>query len=153
MSPFNAFIFTLGLDTLDLRMRDLSAKTLGLARLCEAHPAVELVMHAELGPNAAGIQRYFPHGTGGLFSFKLRGDIKNVRAFFDALSVIPVATNIGDARTIVQHVETTSHSQCSTDQLRDAGIPSGLLRVSVGLETFETLESEFNAALTAAMQP
>lgn len=150
LSPFNAYIFSLGMDTLDLRMRDISRRTLAIAQLCEKHPAVELVFHAELGPKAKGVEKYFPNGTGGLFSFKLHGDESNVRRFFDALQLIPVATNIGDARTIVQHVETTSHSQLSPDQLTAAGIPRNLLRVSMGLESLEDLTVEFTRALDNA---
>lgn len=150
MSPFNAFIFTLGLDTLDLRMRDISRRTLAIAQLCEKHPAVDLVFHAEIGPKAKGVDKYFPNGTGGLFSFRLKGDESNVKRFFEALELIPVATNIGDSRTIVQHVETTSHSQLSPEQLEAAGIPRNLLRVSMGLESLEDLTEEFQRALANA---
>jgi O-acetylhomoserine (thiol)-lyase len=151
MSPFNAYLFTLGLDTLDLRMRDISHRTLEIAKLCAKHRAVDLVLHAELGPKATGIEKYFPIGTGGLFSFKLKGNLDNVRKFFDALSMIPVATNIGDSKTIVQHVESTSHSQLSRDQLAAAGIPTGLLRVSMGLESLDKLTKEFTTALDASI--
>lgn len=150
MSPFNAFLFSLGLDTLDLRMIDISRRTLELARLCAADPAVELVLHPELGPCSSGIHEYFPQGTGGLFSFQLRGGIDNVKQFFGALSFIPVATNIGDSKTIIQHVETTSHSQLTQEQLNAAGIPPNLLRVSVGLEPLEKLVAEFKECLAAA---
>jgi O-acetylhomoserine (thiol)-lyase len=152
MSPFNAFLFQLGLDTLDLRMRDISSRCLSLAKYCQSHSAVGTVLHAELGPSAQGIERYFPHGTGGLFSFSLKGGKPAIERFFDALSMIPVATNIGDSKTIIQHVESTSHSQLSQQQLDAAGILPGLLRVSVGLESLDKLIAEFETALAAAMQ-
>lgn len=150
LSPFNAYLFQLGLDTLDLRMRDISKRCLELAKYCDAHLSVGIVLHAELGAAATGIERYFPQGTGGLFSFTLNGGMPAIHRFFDALSLIPVATNIGDSRTIVQHVESTSHSQLSREKLDAAGIPSGLLRVSVGLEPIEKLLAEFKTALGAA---
>ena len=151
MSPFNAYLFMLGLDTLDLRMKDISYRCLELAKFLEQHRAVDLVLHAELGSKCAGITEYFPNGTGGLFSFKLHGDIKQVRQFFDALSMIPVATNIGDSKTIVQHVESTSHSQLSAQQLTAAGIPANLLRISMGLESLDKLLKEFDTALNATL--
>lgn len=150
LSPFNAYLFQLGLDTLDLRMRDISKRCLELALYCQSHSSVDLVLHPEIGTAADGIERYFPRGTGGLFSFTLHGGMPAIQRFFDALSLIPVATNIGDSRTIVQHVESTSHSQLSREKLDAAGIPSGLLRVSVGLEAIEKLLAEFNTALGSA---
>lgn len=150
LSPFNAYLFQLGLDTLDLRMRDISYRTLELARFCHSHPCVGVVLHAEVGPHSAGIEKYFPRGTGGLFSFTLKQQgYEAIQKFFGSLSLIPVATNIGDSRTIVQHVESTSHSQLTQEQLAAAGIPPGLLRVSVGLEPLDKLLKEFSCALSS----
>ncbi|CCE98562.1 K01740 O-acetylhomoserine (thiol)-lyase (plasmid) [Sinorhizobium fredii HH103] len=147
MSPFNAFLFSLGCDTLALRMRDISVRTEGLARFLHAHPAVDVVLHPSISDQAHLVSRYFPNGSGGLLSFRIKGGEQSVRSFFDNLPSLPVATNIGDSVTIVQHVETTSHSQLAPAALTAAGIVPDLLRVSVGLEPLEQLIDEFTCAL------
>jgi O-acetylhomoserine (thiol)-lyase len=153
MSPFHAYLFLLGLETLDMRMRVISENTYAVAKYCSEHPAVDLVFQAEMNPANTLIKRYFPRGTGGLFSFRLADGNKSVARLFQSFEMLPVATNIGDSRTIIQHVETTSHSQLSREQLTAAGIPEGLLRVSMGLESKEDLLAEFEHILNACAVP
>lgn len=148
MSPFNAFIFSLGLDTLMLRMKDISARSRQLAGYLSQHPAVDLVLYPALRENDGIVQRYFPLGAGGLLSFHIRGGREAVETFFKRLRTLPIATNIGDRITIIQHVETTSHSQLSVSESEAAGIVPNLLRVSVGLEPIEQLIDEFAFALS-----
>ncbi|MBN1350017.1 O-acetylhomoserine aminocarboxypropyltransferase/cysteine synthase [candidate division KSB1 bacterium] len=147
LSPFNAYLFLNGMETLRLRMDHLSSKSLMLAKWLQAQPQVKTVCYPDLNSNAALLDKYFPGGTGGLLSFSLHGGWKEVERLFNRLSTIQIAANIGDCKTILQHVGCTSHNQLDSKQLAEFGIEKNLLRLSVGLEPLEVIQADLQHAL------
>lgn len=152
MSPFNAFLFLLGLETLSLRMDRHVSNALGVARFLEAHPAVQRVRHAgmESSPYRPLVQRYMPRGAGAVFSFDLHGGRAAGTAFIEALNLWSHLANVGDAKSLVIHPASTTHRQLNDEELKAAGIAPGTIRLSVGLETLDDLIHDLQQGLSAA---
>jgi O-acetylhomoserine (thiol)-lyase len=152
LSPFNAFLLNLGLETLHLRMPQHSRNALALARFLQSHPAVSWVVHPGLegSPQHQRIRRYFlrPEGSG-ILTFGLRGDRKAARAFVKELKLAALVVHVGDARTSVLHPATSTHSQMSEEEQRSAGVPPDMIRVSVGIEESVDILADFAQALKA----
>src|SRR5712692_2962422 len=136
MSPFNAFLFLLGLETLPLRMDRHVANALGVARFLQHHPAVESVRYAGLegSPYAALVDKYLPRGAGAVFSFDLKGGRAAGARFIEALQLWSHLANVGDTKSLVIHPASTTHRQLRDEELAGAGISAGTIRLSVGLE-------------------
>ncbi|HIO95468.1 MAG TPA: aminotransferase class I/II-fold pyridoxal phosphate-dependent enzyme, partial [Campylobacterales bacterium] len=139
-SPFNSWLYIQGLETLPLRMRQHSSSALEVATYLENHPRVKKVNYPGLKSNSNYdlAQKYFPKGQSGLLSFEVE-TLEEARAIADGTEIFKVVVNIGDSKSIITHPASTTHQQLSEKELIDAGIPSGLIRLSVGLEDSEDL--------------
>jgi O-acetylhomoserine (thiol)-lyase len=152
MSPFNAFLFLLGLETLPLRMERHVANALGVARFLQEHPAVESVRYAGLPGSKYRplVERYLPKGAGAVFAFDLRGGREAGQRFIESLRLWSHLANVGDAKSLVIHPASTTHRQLSDDELVAAGIGGGTIRLSVGIETLDDLIWDLERGLEAA---
>ena len=154
MSPFNAFLFLQGLETLHLRMPRHLENALRLAEMLQDHPAVEWVNYPGL-PNHPGYElakEYFRSGAGAILGFGIKGGRANAAKFIDAVEMVGHMANLGDARTLVIHPASTTHSQLSEDELKGAGITPDYIRVSVGIEDFDDIADDFKQALARSQE-
>lgn len=155
MSPFNAFLLLLGVETLPIRMDRHVANAEGIARFLAGHPMVERVRYAGLedSPYHSLKQKYLPRGAGAVFSFDIRGGRAAGTALIERLQLWSHLANVGDAKSLIIHPASTTHRQLSDEELRAAGITAGTIRLSVGLETLDDLtwdlERGFHAARAA----
>jgi O-acetylhomoserine (thiol)-lyase len=152
MSPFNAVLFLLGIDTLSLRMERHVSIALAIAEGLAAHPGVERVRYGSLpnSPYRPLVDKYLPRGAGAVFSFDLEGGREAGARFIEALSLWSHLANVGDAKSLVIHPASTTHRQLSDEELRAAGITAGTIRLSVGVESIEDLLWDLENGLTAA---
>jgi O-acetylhomoserine (thiol)-lyase len=152
LSPFNAFLYVLGLETLTLRMQRHVQNAVGVARFLEGHAMVERVRYAGLegNPYHALAQRYLPRGAGAVFAFDLRGGRAAGRRFIEALRLWSHLANVGDTKSLVIHPASTTHRQLSDAELAPTGVTPGTVRLSVGLETLDDLVWDLEHGLRAA---
>ena len=136
MSPFNAFLFGLGVETLPLRMERHTANALEIASFLAGRPEVEAVSHPGLPGSRYGTlaAKYLPRGAGAVFSFDLKGGRNAGARFIRGLNVFSHLANVGDAKSLVIHPASTTHRQLNDEELAGAGISPGTIRVSVGIE-------------------
>jgi O-succinylhomoserine sulfhydrylase len=151
MSPFNAWVFLKGLETLELRMLAQSAAALDLAQWLEAQPKVKKVHYAGLPSHpqhelAKRQQRAF----GSIVAFELEGGRDSAWAFIDATRLMSITANLGDVKTTITHPATTTHARITAEERERAGITEGLLRISVGLEALADLREDLQRGLAAA---
>jgi O-acetylhomoserine (thiol)-lyase len=153
MSPFNAFLFLLGLETLPLRMERHVSNALGVARFLQQHPAVERVRYPGLpdSPYAPLVSKYLPKGAGAVFAFDLAGGREAGTRFIQSLRLWSHLANVGDAKSLVIHPASTTHRQLSDAELVAAGITAGTIRLSVGLEDLDDLLWDLDRGLAAAV--
>ncbi|MEQ5833906.1 O-succinylhomoserine sulfhydrylase [Marinobacter sp. NFXS9] len=148
LSPFNAWVFLKGLETLPIRMRAHCASALELAQWLEQHPAVERVYYAGLASHPqhalAGKQQ---KGYGGVLSFRVKGERAEAWQVIDATQIISITGNLGDTRTTVTHPATTTHGRLSPEDKAEAGITENLIRISVGLEDIDDLKADLARGL------
>jgi O-acetylhomoserine (thiol)-lyase len=152
MSPFNAFQFIQGLETLPLRMREHSRNAAAVARHLSTHPAVARVIHPDLfeGMQKARAEAAMKGGMGGLVGFELKAGREAGRRFIDALTMIYHVANIGDARSLAIHPASTTHSQLSPAERAATGVTEGFVRLSVGIEHIDDILADLDQALAAA---
>jgi len=148
MSPFNAWVFLKGLETLSLRMQAHSARTLALAQWLEQHPAVVRVHYPGLASHpqhalAARQQR----GFGGILAFEVEGGREAAWSVVDSTRLLSITANLGDAKSTITHPATTTHGRMRPQAREDAGIGEGLLRVAVGLEDIEDIQADLARGL------
>jgi O-succinylhomoserine sulfhydrylase len=148
LSPFNAWVFLKGLETLHLRMRAHSDNALAIAQWLEQQPSIEQVFYTGLTSHpqhqlAAAQQSQF----GGVLSFRIRGDKSAAWRFIDATQMISLTANLGDAKTTIVHPASTTHSRLSDLERAEAGITDNLVRVAVGLEAVEDIMADLNLGL------
>jgi len=141
MSPFNAFLFLQGLETLSLRMERHVANALAVAQFLEGHELVEKVTYPGLAASRYRglVQKYLPKGAGAVFSFDLRGGRQAGQDFIRGMTLWSHLANVGDSKSLVIHPASTTHRQLSDDELRAAGVGPGTIRLSVGTETVDDL--------------
>jgi O-succinylhomoserine sulfhydrylase len=148
MSPFNAWVFLKGLETLNLRMKAHSANALALADWLEKQPAVKRVFYpgleSHLQHELAGKQQ---RGFGGLLSFELKGGKEAGWKLIDATRLISITANLGDTKTTITHPASTTHNRLTEQQREQAGISNGLIRVAVGLEDIEDIKEDLATGL------
>jgi O-acetylhomoserine (thiol)-lyase len=151
MSPFNAFLFLQGLETLPLRMERHVENALGVAQFLKQHPAVDRVRYPGLpdSPYAPLVQKYLPRGAGAVFAFDVRGGRDAGQRFIQSLQLWSHLANVGDAKSLVIHPASTTHRQLNDDELGAAGISAGTIRLSVGLESLEDLVWDLERGLAA----
>ena len=151
LSPFNAFLFLLGLETLPLRMARHVENALAVASWLEAQPGVTRVRYPGLASSAYKrlADKYLPLGAGAVFSFDLLGGREAGHRFIEALDIWSHLANVGDAKSLVIHPASTTHRQLSDEELVGAGISAGTIRLSVGLESVGDLIADLQGALRA----
>jgi O-acetylhomoserine (thiol)-lyase len=153
LSPFNAFLFLNGLETLSLRVERHCANALALAQWLARHPRVEWVSYPGLAdhPSHALAQRYLRQGMfGGVLTFGIKGGLEAGRKLIDAVKLASLLANVGDAKTLVIHPASTTHQQLSEEEQRTSGVTPELVRISVGLEHIEDIQADFDQALQAS---
>jgi len=152
LSPLNAFLFNIGLETLHLRMPRHGDNALALAEFLAKHKKVSWVNYPGLDPDGKKrIAKYFRHANGsGILTFGIKGGLDAVRRFVKALKVAALVVHLADARTGVLHPASSTHAQMNEKQLLAAGITPDMIRVSVGLEDIGDLLADFGQALKAA---
>lgn len=150
LSPFNAFLFAQGLETLPLRMQRHVANAQTVAEFLNDHPGVERVSYPGLAssPYQPLVERYLPRGAGAVFCFDIKGNDRAAgQAFIEALKLFSHLANVGDAKSLVIHPATTTHRQLSDEELEGAGIRAGTVRVSIGIEDVDDLIWDLDQAL------
>ncbi|MDR0248670.1 MAG: O-acetylhomoserine aminocarboxypropyltransferase/cysteine synthase [Oscillospiraceae bacterium] len=151
LSPFNAWLVLLGMETLPLRMERHSASALAVAEYLEKHPKIESVSYCGLKSSRYYplAMRYMPKGQSSMFTFDIKGSAESGGRFCDSLRLLKIVTNLGDSRTLVSCPAATTHSQLSAEQLSSQGIKPGTIRISVGLEDTEDIIDDIASALAA----
>ena len=154
MSPFNAFLFLQGLETLGLRMEKHCANALAVARYLEKHPAVSWVNHPglESSPYRDLAQKYLPKGCGAIFTFGINGGLEAGTRFIEALQLFSHLANVGDAKSLVIHPASTTHQQLTEADQAAAGVTPDMVRLSVGLEDLEDLLWDLEQGLAASQE-
>ncbi len=154
MSPHNAFAILQGIETLSLRMERHVANTRRIVEFLAAHPAVDSVAYPELAshPDHALAQRLLPKGCGAVFSFSIKGDRAAGRRFVESLRIFSHLANVGDAKSLVIHPASTTHFRVPAEQLQEAGITEGTMRLSIGLEDADDLIEDLGRGLKAAQK-
>jgi O-acetylhomoserine (thiol)-lyase len=152
LSPFHAFLYTLGLETLPLRMERHVQNAVKVARFLADRPEVEQVRYAGLpgNPYRPLAQRYLPKGAGAVFSFDVRGGRAAGQRFIESLQLWRHLANVGDTKSLVIHPASSTHRQLSDEDLQAAGVGLGTIRLSVGLEDPEDLVWDLEHGLAAA---
>ena len=152
LSPFNAFLFLQGLETLGLRMERHSQNALAVARHLKEHPKVDWVIYPGLPehPTYALAQKYLPRGQSGILGFGIRGGRAAGAKFIDQLKLFSHLANIGDAKSLAIHPATTTHSQLTPEEQRITGVTDDYVRLSVGLETIDDIIADLDQALAKA---
>ncbi len=141
LSPFHAFIFLQGLETLSLRVERHTSNALKIVEYLNNHPLVEAVHHPSLEsePSHALYKKYLPNGGGSIFTFEIKGDASTAQKFIDHLPIFSLLANVADVKSLVIHPATTTHSQCTEEELIDQGIKPNTIRLSIGIEKVEDL--------------
>ena len=147
-SPFNSWLYIQGLETLPLRMKQHSSSALAIAEFLEAHPKVGKVNYPGLKSDSNYIlgQKYFKGGHSGLLSFEV-ADKETAQKIADSTEIFSLVVNIGDSKSIITHPASTTHQQLSAKELEEAGVPGGLVRLSIGLEDTQDLIDDLKKAL------
>ena len=154
VSPFNSFLFLQGLETLHLRMPRHSENALALAKHLESHPLVTWVNYPGL-PSHPGYklgQKYLCKGAGAILGFGIKGGRVAAQKFIESAKLASHLANIGDAKTLIIHPASTTHSQQTPAELAGAGVTEDYVRVSTGLEDIEDIKADFDQALNASQQ-
>jgi O-acetylhomoserine (thiol)-lyase len=151
LSPFHAFLFLQGLETLSLRVERHVENTLKIVEYLSRHPQVEAVHHPSLQsePSHALYQKYFPNGGGSIFTFEIKGDSETAKKFIDNLAIFSLLANVADVKSLVIHPFTTTHSQLTEEELLDQGIKPNTIRLSIGTENVKDLIAALDAAFEA----
>lgn len=151
LSPFHAFIFLQGLETLSLRVERHVSNALKIVDYLSKHPQVEAVHHPSLPtePSHELYKKYLPNGGGSIFTFEIKGDAKTAQNFIDHLSIFSLLANVADVKSLVIHPATTTHSQCTEEELIDQGIKPNTIRLSIGIEKVEDLIAALDTAFEA----
>jgi len=148
-SPFNAFLFLQGMETLHLRIPRHCENALKVARYLESHPGISWVKYAGLPghPSHSLAQKYLEGGFGSIFTFGIKGGLKAGRRLIENVELISHLANVGDAKTLILHPASTSHSQLSQEEQIVAGVTPDLIRISVGLEHADDIIADLDRAL------
>ena len=151
LSPFHAFLLLQGLETLSLRVERHVENALKVVKYLANHPQVEAVHHPSLESESthALYEKYFPQGGGSIFTFEIKGDAGTAQKFIDNLPIFSLLANVADVKSLVIHPATTTHSQCTAQELEEQGIRPNTIRLSVGIEKADDLISALDTAFAA----
>ncbi|MEH6890538.1 bifunctional O-acetylhomoserine aminocarboxypropyltransferase/cysteine synthase [Bacillus sp. JJ864] len=154
MSPFNAYVSNIGLETLHLRMERHSQNALAVAQWLSEHERVEWVNYPGLqnNENYALAQKYLPKGASGVLTFGVKGGLESAKQFIENVKLAALVTHVADARTCVIHPASTTHRQLTEEQQRLAGVTPDLIRLSVGIEDEADIIADLGAALSGGKQ-
>lgn len=152
VSPFNAFLFLQGLETLSLRVERHSYNALKVVEYLNNHPQVESVSHPSVSTDPKQqelYKKYFPNGGGSIFTFDIKGDAQKAKDFIDNLELFSLLENVADVKSLVIHPATTTHSQCTEEELLDQGIRPNTIRLSIGCENIDDIIQDLDEAFKA----
>ena len=152
ISPFNAFLLLQGVETLSLRLDRHAENTKKVVAFLAGHPQVEKVNHPSLPdhPDHALFEKYFPYGGASIFTFDIKGGVKEAHAFIDALEIFSLLANVADVKSLVIHPATTTHSQLSAEELEAADIHPNTIRLSIGTEHIDDILADLEKGFAAA---
>jgi len=153
LSPFNAFLLLQGLETLSLRVEKHVANARKIAEYLNQHPNVAWVNYPNLEGNKYYdlAQKYFPKGAGSIFTFGIKGGVEAGKKFIDSLQIFSLLANVADAKSLVIHPASTTHSQLAEEDLVAAGVTPDMVRLSIGIEDVDDLIYDLDQALKAAV--
>ncbi len=148
ISPFAAFLLLQGTETLSLRLERHNENTKKVVEYLNAHPLVEKVNHPSLPdhPDHALYEKYFPNGGASIFTFEIKGGQEEAHKFIDNLEIFSLLANVADVKSLVIHPATTTHSQCTQDELLDQGIKPNTIRLSIGTENIDDIIQDLDEA-------
>ncbi|WP_365914782.1 O-acetylhomoserine aminocarboxypropyltransferase/cysteine synthase family protein [uncultured Holdemanella sp.] len=149
LSPFNAFLFLQGLETLSLRVERHTYNALKVVEYLNNHPQVESVSHPSVSTDSKQqelYKKYFPNGGGSIFTFDIKGDAQKAKDFIDNLELFSLLANVADVKSLVIHPATTTHSQCTEEELLDQGIRPNTIRLSIGCENIDDIIQDLDEA-------
>lgn len=151
ISPFHAFMFLQGLETLSLRVERHVSNALKIVEYLNNHPQVEAVHHPSLEtePSHKLYKKYFPNGGGSIFTFEVKGDDKTAQKFIDNLRIFSLLANVADVKSLVIHPASTTHSQLNEAELAEQGIKPNTIRLSIGIENVDDLIEALDDAFAA----
>ena len=151
ISPFHAFIFLQGLETLSLRVERHVSNALRIVDYLANHPQVEAVHHPSIATESTHelYKKYLPNGGGSIFTFEIKGDAETAQKFIDNLPIFSLLANVADVKSLVIHPATTTHSQCTEEELLEQGIKPNTIRLSIGIEKVEDLIAALDVAFEA----
>ena len=152
VSPFNAFLFLQGLETLSLRVERHTYNALKVVEYLNNHPQVESVSHPSVSTDPKQqelYKKYFPNGGGSIFTFDIKGDEQKAKDFIDNLELFSLLANVADVKSLVIHPATTTHSQCTEEELLDQGIRPNTIRLSIGCENIDDIIQDLDEAFKA----
>ena len=151
LSPFHAFLFLQGLETLSLRVQRHVSNALKIVDYLDKHPQVAAVHHPSLAsePSHPIYEKYFPNGGGSIFTFEIKGDADTAKKFIDNLAIFSLLANVADVKSLVIHPASTTHSQLTEEELLDQGIRPNTIRLSIGVEDPDDLIAALDAAFEA----
>lgn len=152
LSPFHAFFFLQGLETLSLRVERHVENACRVAAYLQSHPQVETVHHPSVSSDPkqqALYRRYFPNGGGSIFTFEIKGDAQKAKDFIDHLELFSLLANVADVKSLVIHPASTTHAQLTDQELFDAGIRPNTIRLSIGTEHVDDIIEDLEQAFLA----
>lgn len=152
VSPFNAFLFLQGLETLSLRVERHAYNALKVIEYLNNHPQVESVSHPSVSKDPKQqelYKKYFPNGGGSIFTFDIKGDAQKAKDYIDNLELFSLLANVADVKSLVIHPATTTHSQCTEEELLDQGIRPNTIRLSIGCENIDDIIQDLDEAFKA----
>ena len=151
LSPFHAFIFLQGLETLSLRVKQHVSNALKIVEYLNDHPQVEAVHHPSLpnDPSHALYERYFPSGAGSIFTFDIKGSAADAQKYIDNLPIFSLLANVADVKSLVIHPASTTHAQLTPEELAEQGIKETTIRLSIGIEDADDLIAALDTAFEA----
>ncbi len=151
ISPFNAFLLLQGVETLSLRLDRHAENTKKVVEFLKKHPQVEKVNHPSLAehPDHELYEKYFPNGGGSIFTFVIRGGVKEAHKFIDNLQIFSLLANVADAKSLVIHPATTTHSQLSAEELLEQDIKPNTIRLSIGTEHIDDIIADLENGFAA----
>ncbi len=152
LSPFHAFFFLQGLETLSLRVERHVENALKVVEYLNDHPQVEAVHHPSVSADPEQqrlYKKYFPNGGGSIFTFEIRGDAQKAKDFIDNLELFSLLANVADVKSLVIHPASTTHSQLNEEELEDQGIRENTIRLSVGTENIDDIIEDLEEAFKA----
>ncbi len=151
ISPFAAFLLLQGTETLSLRLERHAENTKKVVKYLSEHPLVEKVNHPSLPdhPDHALYEKYFPNGGASIFTFEIKGGVKEAHAFIDSLEIFSLLANVADVKSLVIHPATTTHSQLTAEELAEQDIKPNTIRLSIGTEHIDDIIADLEKGFAA----